>query len=273
MIVRGLSEQTRESYLRAVRGLTSHYHRSPDQISQEQIQAYLVHLYVERKRAWSTCNVIVHALRFFYHTTLDSERTHFTIPSARRPSRLPDILSREEVARLFVNASTPQHRTMLVTAYATGLRVSELVRLKLTDIDADRHTIRVTQGKGARDRYALLSDRLLTELRQYWRQYRPAIYLFPSSRAERPMSIGVAQRAYTEAKIRARIVKSGGIHALRHAFATHMLEAGAPVHTIQRLLGHESIRTTLRYIHLAQHDLAGAKSPLDLLEVQPGPLA
>jgi site-specific recombinase XerD len=155
---------------------------------------------------------------------------------------------------------------ILMTAYAAGLRVSELVPLRVRDIDSDRMTIRVEQGKGAQDRYTLLSPRLLAELRSYWRLEQPLPWLFPQRKAPRPMNCTTAQRIYIAAKKRAGIQKSGSIHSLRHAFATHLLEAGTDLPTIQRLLGHRKITSTMRYLHLAQKNLTSRSSPLDLLD-------
>ncbi|MGH8648630.1 MAG: tyrosine-type recombinase/integrase, partial [Burkholderiales bacterium] len=163
-----------------------------------------------------------------------------------------------------------KHRALLMATYGGGLRLQEVCHLKLCDIDSDRMTLRVEQGKGAKDRYTLLSARLLNELRRYWMACRPRLWLFPSPRdPEQPLSKHTAHRIYHAAKDRAGITKAGGIHALRHAFATHMLEAGVDVHTIQRLMGHDSLSTTARYFHLAQKHLSGTASPLDLLE-RPG---
>ena len=173
MLARGLADRTRESYLWAVTGVARFYHRSPDQISDAEIQAYLVHLIRERQRAWSTCNIVVCGLRFFYHITLKRDRTTFTIPSPRQSGRLPMVLSREEVQRLLTHATTLKQRTMLMTAYAAGLRLREVLHLQVSDIDSARMTIRVAQGKGGKDRYTLLSARLLEALRAYWRVAHP----------------------------------------------------------------------------------------------------
>lgn len=267
MTLRGMATKTLDGYVRAVSGLAAHYHRSPDRISDREVQAYLLHLMRERKLSWSSCNVAVHGLRFFYHQTLGREKTTFHIPGPRKPSKLPEILSQEEVARLFAHTGLPRHRVLLMTAYAAGLRVGEVVRLRVQDIDSDRMTIRVEQGKGAQDRYTLLSPRLLEELRCYWRLERPSPWLFPTRNALQPMHYGTAERAYTAAKQRAGIAKAGNIHALRHAFATHLLEAGTDLHTIQRLLGHRHIRSTMRYLHLARRNITDRTSPLDLLDL------
>jgi integrase/recombinase XerD len=265
MVARGLAERTRESYLWAVTGLARFYRRSPDQISDDEVQAYLVHLLRERQRSWSTCNVVAHGLRFFYHTTLKRDRATFAIPAPRQRQRLPAILSREEVEGVITHVTNLKHRTMLLTAYAAGLRLNEVLHLRVTDIDSARMTIRVEQGKGGKDRYTVLRPRLLEALRAYWKLARPRPWLFPSSATGQPMDPSALQRAYTTAKRRAGITKPGGIHALRHAFATHLLEAGVDIHTIQRLLGHGSISTTTRYFQLTRHTEAGPDSPLDLL--------
>jgi len=267
MILRGMSEKTQNSYVRSVAQLASFYNRSPDQISDEEVQAYLLHLIRTRKLSWSSCNVAVYGLRFFYHQTLHREKTTFHIPGPRKPSRLPEILSREEVARLLTRTSRPRYRALLMTVYSAGLRVSEVVHLQLRHIDSDRMTIRVEQGKGAQDRYTLLSDRLLVELRNYWRLERPRPWLFPQRSMPRPMDCSTAQRIYVAAKKRAGITKFGSIHALRHAFATHLLEAGTDLHTIQRLLGHRHISSTMRYLHLARRHVTERCSPLDLLDL------
>jgi len=266
MLLRGMADRTRESYVAAVARMVKFYRRSPEQVSAPEVQAYLLHMLQEEKLSWSTCNIAAHALRFLYHTTLGRDRTQFCIPAAKQPSRLPEILSQEEIVRLFDATPNPKHRALLMTTYAAGLRVSEVVNLKVTDIDSDRMSLRVEQGKGAKDRYTLLSPRLLEELRSYWRLYRPALWLFPS-RTGRPLDVSAAQKIYYTAKLRARISKRGGIHALRHAFATHSLEAGTDVHTIQRLLGHGHIGSTMRYFHLAHPTLMAHRSPLDLLDL------
>jgi integrase/recombinase XerD len=265
MIVRGMADKTREAYLGAVRGLARFYRRSPDQISDDEVQRYLLHMIQDRKRAWSTCNIAVQGLKFLYHTTLKRDRTTFTIPSPRQPSKLPAILSREDVQRLIAHATPLKYRTMLLTAYAAGVRLNELIHLRVSDIDATRMMIRVEQGKGRKDRYTVLSASLHEALRAYWRVERPRAWLFPARRGTGPMDPSTLQKAYHRAKRRAGIVKPGGIHALRHAFATHLLEAGVDLHTIQRLLGHTSLTTTTRYWHLTHASLTTQAVRLDLL--------
>lgn len=267
MVLRGMSERTREAYLAAVRGLARYYWRSPDQITAEEVQAYLLELLQVRKRAWSTVNIAVHGLRFLYHVTLQRDRMAFSIPSGHAPAKLPHILSTDDVRRILA-AATPnvRHHAMLATTYAAGLRVNELVHLRVTDIDSARMTIRVEQGKGRKDRYTLLSTRLLEELRIYWRQTHARTWLFAVAGTDVPPDPSGIQRAYRAAKRRAGVTKPGGIHGLRHAFATHLLEAGVDVPTIQRLLGHRALSTTSRYFHLTQPAILAHRSPLDLLE-------
>jgi len=269
MIVRGFAVRTRETYLDVVRGLAKHDRRSPDLITDEEIPAYLLYLIRDRQRSWSTGNIVVHGLRFLYHETLHRDRTTFSIPSPRQPGKLPALLSREEVQRLIGQASHQTHRTMLLTTYAGGLRLNEVIHLRVHDIDSARMTIRVEQGKGGQDRYTVLSARLLDALRAYWRVARPTTWLFPSKDGTRPLDPSGLQRAYTLAKRRAGITKPGGIHALRHAFVTHLLEAGVDRHTLQRLLGHKSITTTTRYWHLTHAALTTQADRLELLAELP----
>ena len=268
MLVRGFADRTRESYLWAVTGLARFYHRAPDEIADDEVQAYLVHLIRDRQRAWSTCNIVVNGLRFLYHTTLKRDRTTFTILSPRQSGTLPVVLSRDEVQRLLSHATKPRHRIMLMTTYAAGLRLREVLSLQVHDIDSARMTIRVTQGKGGQGRDTLLSTRLLEALRAYWKVERPTACLFPA-RAKgpaHPMHPSSLQKAYQAAKRRAGLTKPGGIHTLRHCFATHLLESGVDLHTIQRLLGHRQLSTTARYFQLTRHTQTEPRSPLDLLD-------
>ena len=266
MVLRGLAYRTRQAYIESVAKLAKFYGKSPDQISEPECQRYLLHLLEERKLAHSSCNVVASALQFFYRVTLKRRETEFCLPRPKVPQRLPHLLSREEVASVFEHTQNLMHRAFLMT-YGAGLRLLETCHLKIADIDSARMTIRVEQGKGAKDRYTPLSPHLLEELRRYWFAHRPKLWLFPSPRnAQLPMLPKSAQRIFYAAKDRAGIVKPCGIHGLRHAFATHLLEAGTDVHTIQRLMGHGSLSTTARYFHLAQKHLSGNSSPLELLK-------
>ncbi len=182
MNLRRFSLRTHESYLGAVSSLCRYYNLSPDKIDAQQLQAYLLHLTVDRGLSWSTCNVAVSAFRFFYVEVLGRERTSLPIPPRKKPTKLPEVLSRQELERLFACARPPRNRALLMTTYAAGLRVSEVISLKVSDIDSKRMTIRVEQGKGAKDRYTILSPRLLEELRAYWKLCQPHTWLFPAAR-------------------------------------------------------------------------------------------
>ena len=266
MAVRGLAHRTRETYVQSVAKLAKFYGRGPDRISEAEVQRYLLHLLQERKLAHSSCNVMVSALEFFYRVTLKRRQIEFCLPRPKVPAKLPQILSREEVSTLIGKTTNLKHRALLMATYGAGLRLGEVCHLKPGDIDSKRMMLRVEQGKGAKDRYTLLSPRLLEELRRYWLLHRPRLWLFPSPRVpDLPLSKHTAHRIYHAAKDRAGIAKDGGIHALRHAFATHLLEAGVDIHSIQRLMGHDSLSTTERYFHLAQKHLSGIASPLELL--------
>lgn len=264
MVLRGLAPRTQEAYLAVVAGLAAYYRRSPDQLSQDDVQRYLLHLIEERKLAWSSTNQAACALRFFFHVTLKQPDAGFIIPSRKAPAKLPEILSRSEVDRILGACTSLRHRAILMTTYAAGLRVSETCSLKLADIDSRRMMIRVANGKGGKDRYTLLPPLLLETLRLYWRAARPVQWLFPKTDGSCPINISQVQKMFQAAKRRAGVKKEGGIHSLRHAFATHLLEAGVDIHTIGRLLGHDKITTTARYLHL-QQQVAATDSPLDLL--------
>lgn len=266
MVIRGLAPRTQRAYLDAVAAIARHYHRSPDQLSLAEIESYLYHLIAERQRSWSTTNQVVCALRFLFHVTLNQPDLSLAIPHRRIGAKQPEILSREEVGLILNAPRKTAHRAMLMAAYAAGLRVGEICQLRIADIDSTRMTIKVCCGKGARDRHTLLSPQLLDALRLHWYSERPRFWLFPkASNPTMPIDICTVQKAFYRAKRHASITKEGGIHSLRHAFATHLLESGVDVHTIQKLLGHKDLSTTARYFHLQQSPVAVAGSPLDLL--------
>ena len=268
MVLRGFALRTRESYLAAVSALAKHYHRPPDSLTREELQAYFLHLIVERKLAYSSVNQAASACRFLFDKVLRRPEVRFDIPMAKVPKSLPSVLSREEVSRLLAAAANPRARALLMVTYAAGLRVTEVCALQSADIESapDRMCIKVRGGKGGKDRYTLLSPVLLQTLRDYWHSYHPRIWLFPNSTGTGPICTTMAQRMYYAARDRAKLGRCGGIHTLRHCFATHLLESGVDVHTIQRLLGHGHVATTMRYFHLSHHKLTGATSPLELLD-------
>jgi len=266
MQLRRFAPGTQDGYVRAVAGLAQYYHRSPDQITAEEVKDYLLHLMNDRKFKWSTVNNASAGLRFFYRETLKRDDVSTAIPPRRTPRVLPEILSAREIERLFAVTTNPKHRMLLMTAYATGVRRSELVGLKVSDIDSDRMMVRVDQGKGEKDRYTILSKRLLHELRTYWKIKRPPVWMFPGADRHRHISRETIGKIYETAKIKAGIKKAGGIHTLRHCFATHLLEAGVDVRTIQVLMGHQSIRTTIGYLQLTRKKLDATANLLDLLQ-------
>lgn len=272
MVLRGFALRTRETYLACVTALAKHYHRPPDQLDAQQIQAYLLHLIQERKLAYPSVNQTASACRFLFGNVLHQRKIWLDIPMAKVPTRLPVVLSREDIARLFAACGTLRMRTVLMTTYAAGLRVSEVCALQIGDIESapDRMCLKVRQAKGGKDRYTLLSPRLLETLRLYWQTCRPRLWLFPNKAGDGPMNDQSAQRMYRAACDRAGLTAAAGIHTLRHSFATHLLEAGVDLHTIQRLLGHGHISTTMRYLHLAQARLTGTTSPLELLDLPCG---
>lgn len=274
MQLQRFAPSTQDVYVRAVAGFATYYGRSPEHLTSEEIRAYLHHLLVERQLAWSTCNVIAAAIRFLYVETLGWPMAELNLPPRTDRKPLPQVLSAEELQRLFAHTTHPKHRTLLMTTYAAGLRVSEVVRLQVTDIESERMLIRVNQGKGNKDRYTLLSTRVLAELRAYWKLARPPLWLFPGYHPNRPMSSSTAQKIYERARRQARIPRGSGIHSLRHSFATHLLDAGVDPRTIQVLLGHRALATTTRYLQVSRQHLGHVRSPLDLLdipEVPPSP--
>lgn len=264
MQLRNLAERTQQAYLSAVEKLARHYHRSPEQINEKEVHDYLLYEMNERKLAWSSINQKANGLLFFYREMLKRKPVEFTIPRRKSEQRLPDVLSAVELERLFSGLRHPKYQMIFKLAYGSGLRLSEVQQLKITDIDSQRMMIRVNQGKGNKDRYTVLSKVLLEELRAYWKLFRPVDWLFPGCHGKAIGETSI-QKAFVEAKRKAGIKKHGGIHMLRHSFATHLLEAGVDVRTIQSLLGHGHIETTMRYTRVTQQRISSTPSPLDLL--------
>lgn len=272
--LRGMAPRTQQSYLDAVGRLARHYGRSPALLSAEEVQAYLLHLLRERHLARATLNLYGSAFRFLYRSVLALDGEVFQIPLGPAPHRLPEVLAREELARLFDAASHAKARSFLQLAYGTGLRVSELCHLRVEHIDshADRMCLHVVQGKGGKDRFVPLSDDTLAVARAWWQVGRPRGWLFGTQRdADQPLDIGMAQRWYRRACAHAGITKRGGIHTLRHCYATHLLEAGVDLYHLQQWLGHRHVSTTMRYLHLARPDApqAARRRPLALLSSLP----
>ena len=267
MKVRNLSPVTQRCYVHAVAKFARHFSRSPNRLGLTEIRAYQIHL-TTTGLSWAGFNVAVCALRFFYGVTLGRTAIVERIPYARKRRQLPVILSAEEVVRFFAAVPSLKHRTALMTAYAAGLRVSEVVRVKLTDIDSSRMLIRVEQGKGGRDRYIMLSSQLLVVLRAYWREARPGHWLFPGQDDSRPLDPSVLQATCRTARAAAKLGKPVTVHTLRHSFATHLLEAGTDIRIIQVLLGHRDLSTTARYTQVAVTTIGNTASPFDRLRLE-----
>lgn len=277
LVLRGCAERTQEAYVHQVYQLAKFHRQSPDQLTNEQVRAYLFHLARERKLAPSSINQAVNACRFLYERVLHREvgSLRQALPFTRKPILRPQVYSPAELERLFtVGTPHPRHRAFLMTVYGAGLRLNEACHLKAEHLDAARQQIRVVQGKGRKDRYTLLSPRLLAELRAYWRMFRPRHWLFPATRTpELPLVDATGQRIYYHAVARAGLRRKGGIHALRHSFATHLLEAGVEITVVQRLLGHAHLNTTSTYLHVRQERLAQIAGPLQLLDLSQLPPA
>ncbi len=274
LVLHGKAARTQEAYVAAVAHLARHYRRSPDTLSGGEIEAYLLHLLRERKCSRSTVNQAGCAINFLFGKVLGRAGPPCAIPLPRGPQKLPEILSREEIGRLLISAPSLKARALLACAYGLGLRVSELCALRPEHIDAaaDRMSVRVVQGKGAKDRYVPLAADLVETLRGYWRAVRPRQWLFPGyGDAAQPVDIKTAQRWYRRARAAAGITKAGGIHTLRHCYATHLLEAGVDLHSISQWLGHRHVSTTARYLHLARPDApdGARRAPLALLSGLP----
>jgi integrase/recombinase XerD len=268
---RNYAETTVEAYIHALEEFARYFHRPPDQLGPDHIRQFQIYLLRERKLAANTVKQRVAAVRFFFVRTLKRPYLREDIPYPKAPRRLPVVLSQEEVARLIDAASNLSHRAMLMTLYSTGLRRAEMVRLKVSDIDSQRMVIHVHQGKGSKDRDVPLSPKLLETLREYWRWRKPMTYLFPAGPPNRdksgPLTPKAVWHACRKAAERAGIQKPLSPHTLRHSYATHLLEAGADLRTIQLLLGHTDIKHTTVYLHLSQRHLHAVANPLDALAV------
>ena len=266
MQVRQLSSCTQRTYVETVARFARHFDRSPARLGPEEIRDYQVYLTNERGLAPSSLIVAVSALRFLYRVTLH-KRWVFddVIPVPKKPRSLPVVLSRDEVMQFLEAVKAAKHHAILTTCYAAGLRISEAVRLTVSAIDSERMVLRVEKGKGQKDRYVMLSPKLLAVLRAWWHVDRPRHWLFPGERPEAPITPGAVGRACHVAARRARMAKPVSPHALRHAFAVHLLEAGTDLRTIQLLLGHRSLQTTARYLRVATTTVCSTASPLDLL--------
>ena len=270
MRLRNLSPHTIDAYILAVKQFAQHFKRSPEQASGDDVRAYLLHLVQDRQASWSRYNIARCALQFLFRITLGRDERFARLPCARTPKRLPVVLSTDELRRLFdVAGRDVKHKALLMTLYGSGLRVSEVAALRPGDIDSTRMLIHVHLGKGAKDRMTKLSPRLLEALREYWRAARPKLWLFPqATNAESAINTISIERMVQRLAKRAGISKAVTPHTLRHSYATHLLDAGTDLRTIQVLLGHRNLKTTAIYLHVSQAKIAAAASPLDLLYAQ-----
>ncbi|HYE12521.1 MAG TPA: site-specific tyrosine recombinase/integron integrase [Patescibacteria group bacterium] len=263
--LKGFSPNTQKLYIAHVKRFAEHFMKSPLDLGESEIKEYLHFLITERNLSNSYVSGTYSALKFLFETTLKRQWEMEGIPRTKRQKKLPIILSKDEVKRLFNVTTNLKHRTILATIYSAGLRVSEAANLKLKDIDSSNMQIRVEQGKGSKDRYTILSDKNLELLRQYYKLHRPTTWLFPGQSIEEPVTSRTIQRVFEISKQKAGINKDVTVHSLRHSFATHLLEAGTDIFHIQLLLGHSSVKTTSIYIHLTSKNLMNLKSPLDTI--------
>lgn len=263
MQLRGLSPHTQAAYLMRVTLFARFCNKHPDHLGEKEIREYLLHLVNEQHASYGVVTQTYYALRFLYRITMKRPWEVEKIPCLKKPERLPVILDKEEVKRVFAATANLKHRTMLMLAYSAGLRVNEVARLKISDIDTTHMTVRVQQGKGKKDRYTILSKVALETLIAYLRRYRPTAWLFPSVIPGRPITAGSIMLVIRAARRRSGLTKPATMHCLRHAFATHLIEEGTDLHRVQLLLGHKSPRTTALYLHVSRKNLSEIISPLD----------
>lgn len=262
MLLRGYAERTQHSYLYAIERLARYYRRNPSLLSRDEIQAYF--LYVIKTRHWSpaSCRLSMNAFRFLYIDVLKWKTDTFLFDLPKLHQQIPELLTQHEVANILAATTNLKQKTLLCLCYGCGLRVSELARLLVSDIDSERHLLKVTQGKGRKDRQVILPDSLITLLRKYWHQYHPHHWLFYATDIQQPISINTVQNYFRQAKLRTDISKHGGIHSLRHAYATHQITAGMPIHGLQQQMGHKDIHSTMRYLHWAPRYIEGQTNDL-----------
>jgi integrase/recombinase XerD len=269
MTLRNFAPQTIQSYVQCIARFARYFNTSPARLGPEQVRAFLVYLVQERRVSLRHYKQTRAALRFLYRITLGRDDVPQSIPPVKQPRTLPVVLSPDEVVRFFKSIRNIKHRAILMTAYAGGLRVSEVASPRVTDIDSQRMVIHVRRGKGQKDRYVMLSPRLLEMLRIYWKAVRPRDFLFPGASLDRPITTASVQKVCQRARKAAGMGKNITAHTMRHSFATHLLEAGTDLRTIQVLMGHQSFSTTARYVHVATASLPSVTSPLDRLDLEP----
>lgn len=265
MQIRNYSPRTVVSYVHCIERMSVYFNSSPDLLSLDQIKSYLHYCVTKREESASTLNQLISAIRILYTDVLDREWEPLKLKRPRRAKALPVVLSTQEVSDLIACVENPKHRLILVVAYSAGLRINEVRCLELADVDSDRMQIRVKNGKGKKDRFTLLSTKILAELRTYYKVFRPKKYLFEGCRVGEPMHVRTVGHVFNRALKLSGIKKEVSFHTLRHSFATHLLEQGTNLRMIQQLLGHNSLRTTSVYLHLSRFDPAQVVSPFDTL--------
>ena len=266
MELRNLSHHTQRSYLTAVKGLSKHYQKSPDKLTQEMVEDYLLYLKKDKGNALSSCRAVSTGLKFFYNNVA-AEQIRIEYSGGKKARKLPEVLTQEEIWDIIETPKNFKHRLILMTTYSAGLRASEVSALKPEHIDSKRMLIKVEDGKGRKDRYTILSTRLLKELRHYYKTFQPKTYLFPSTyKGKSRLSYQSIYKIYENAREKAGVKKGAGIHTLRHSFATHLLEAGYDIRRIQVLMGHQRLSTTMIYLHVSRKTLSQIPSPLDLFD-------
>jgi integrase/recombinase XerD len=270
MELKNLSKHTQKAYLAAVTGLANHYHKAPDKISKHKIEDYLLYLKNEKGNAPNSCACVLTGLRFFYkHVAQQQMPIDYSL--SKKVRKLPTVLTQQDIWKIICTPQNIKHRLMLMTTYSAGLRASELLALKPKHIESDKMLIKVEAGKGGKDRYSLLSTRLLKELRHYYKKYKSKTYLFTSSYKHtkgHPLSYESLRSIYENARKSAGVKKGAGLHTLRHSFATHLLEAGYDIRKIQVLMGHARLTTTMIYLHVSRETLSKIPSPLDLIDTK-----
>lgn len=267
LLLKAYSPHTQKAYLRCARHFVSHYMRSPEEMGEQEIRSFLLHLLRDRKASPSTLGMYVNALKFLYTVTLKQPEPVNNLSHPKRPKTLPVILSPEEVLRVFAAIRSVKHKAIIAAAYAAGLRISEVCGLRIADIDSQRMRIHVRSGKGKKDRYVMLGESLLALLRQYYQKVRPkGEYLFPGQKPQRHITPTAVRQVLRKVIRETGLCKKVTMHTLRHCFATHLLEAGTDIRILQVLLGHSSIRTTLRYTHITDRLVQKLVSPLDMIQ-------
>jgi site-specific recombinase XerD len=270
MELKNLCNHTQRAYLSAVTGLANHYQQSPDKLTKEMIEDYLLYLKNDKDRAPNSCAGVLTGLRFFYKNVM-AQQVPIEYRARKKVRKLPSVLDQKDIWKIINAPQNLKHRLMLMTTYSAGLRASEMIALKPEHIESKKMLIKVENGKGGKDRYTLLSSRLLKQLRHYYKTCRPQTYLFASSykhKKAKPLSYEAVRCIYEKARKKAGVKKGEGIHTLRHSFATHLLEAGYDIRKIQVLMGHARLSTTMIYLHVSRKTLSKIPSPLDLIDTK-----